>query len=50
LTLEFFNVRIGDPVDPRQFTYRPPPDLEIVDVTDEFVRRNQPGQGRAGGK
>jgi hypothetical protein len=47
VALEFFNVRIGEPVDARQFIYRPPPDLEIVDVTDEFLKRGQPGQGRA---
>jgi hypothetical protein len=51
LLLEFFNVRIGEPInDPRPFSYRPPPDLEIVDVTDEFLKRGQPEQGGAGGK
>ncbi|MFO0897035.1 MAG: hypothetical protein U0836_06340 [Pirellulales bacterium] len=49
LLLEFFNVRIGEPIEPQRFRYQPPPDLEIVDVTDDFLKRGQPGQGGAGG-
>lgn len=49
LLLEFFNVRIGELIDPQRFKYHPPPDLEIVDVTDDFLKRGQPGQGGAGG-
>jgi hypothetical protein len=50
LLLEFFNVRIGEPINPQQFEYRPPADLEISDVTDDFLKRGQPEQGGAGGK
>lgn len=49
LLLEFFNVRIGEPIDDQRFQYHPPPDLEIVDVTDDFLKRGHPGQGGAGG-
>jgi hypothetical protein len=42
LSIEFFEVRAGDDVDPRYFTYTAG-DQEIVDETDAFLAREQGG-------
>lgn len=39
MVLELYEVKVGSPIDPGQFAYRPPAGREVQDRTEEFLER-----------
>jgi hypothetical protein len=37
-TIEFFDVRVNEPIDPREFQYQPPKGVKVIDETDSYLR------------